>query len=212
MNSVLRVRSLKESFWKPHWEKMALLDSNGREHQVFDSEITKDIDEKLNLSSNETILNIGCGTGILESAFPSYQIFSIDFARNMLRKNVIKNGIVADASYLPFKPNSFDKICAYSVLQYVGSSKASKMIEEISVCQKARGLCLLGDVELLSNSPLKLLRYVIAYLLVKNRFYYYSIARIRGQCNQRGLNVKVLKQAAYLPFSDRRVDLLLSVD
>jgi SAM-dependent methyltransferase len=188
---------------------MAIQNSNGREQGTFDDEITKDIQRKLSPRLEDLILNIGCGTGILESAHPTFEIISVDFSMNMLRRSGVKNGIMADASHLPFKGGIFDKICAYSVIQYLDNAKISNMIAGISFSQKSKGVCLLGDVELRSRKPIKLLRYLFAFLLVKNRFHYHSIARIKRVCNSEGLMVKVLKQSAVLPFSERRIDLLL---
>ncbi|MDZ7332477.1 MAG: class I SAM-dependent methyltransferase [candidate division KSB1 bacterium] len=83
----------------------------------------------LDFSRCRTILDLGCGTGVL---FPflyqltqgTAQIFGCDFAESMTRLAAHRcrhNPIVicACATHLPFQDNSFDMIIAFQVLPHI---------------------------------------------------------------------------------------------
>ncbi len=71
-----------------------------------------------NLSNDDKILDLACGTGDMiaemRKTIPNANIIGGDFSINMLKsaKNKLPNEklSVADAHYLPFKDNMFDKI------------------------------------------------------------------------------------------------------
>ena len=84
---------------------------------------------RLDWSCCETILDLGCGTGVL---FPFFEqmtnrrakVFAVDAAEFMVREAAhIKNGkiklLCGCARYLPFGNNSMDRIIAFHVLPHV---------------------------------------------------------------------------------------------
>ena len=111
---------------------MGEANSDGREPNVYDSEILHDVHSKLSIQVSDTILNLGSGTGILEKNYPSHFIVSLDFASAMLRRPHILNGIRSSATYLPFRGEVFDKILAYSIIQYLSKEEVSEMLNDIS--------------------------------------------------------------------------------
>jgi ubiquinone/menaquinone biosynthesis C-methylase UbiE len=82
--------------------------------------------KKMNFGSNETVLDVGCGTGFL---FPYIIekigfLVGLDVSLKALReaKKRIENMpniflVRADADHMPFQDNTFDKVFAITVLQ-----------------------------------------------------------------------------------------------
>ncbi len=196
--------------WKDHWETMGKSNSNGRAELQYDLAICNDIRSKLDLHFSDSILNIGCGTGILEKTSSEYFIISIDFASSMLKREWIVNGVRASASFLPFRSSTFDKICVYSVIQYLRKNQLLKLLNEISRCLKKEGRCLIGDVEANVTGIKKFLRGSIGGTFLTNHFEYHSLEWISLQCKKLGMDSITLEQPPTLPFSTRRKDLLIS--
>lgn len=83
---------------------------------------------RLDWQDCSTILDIGCGTGVL---FPFIEkmtqgrarIFAMDFAEGMVREAHKKNGgvklLCGCARYLPFCDNTMDRIVAFHVLPHI---------------------------------------------------------------------------------------------
>lgn len=89
----------------------------------------KIIFENLDLDGNEKILEIGCGRGfylnVLSKACPKFDITGIDLNQDYLSvakvfvdDNNVKL-IKADATKLPFKDKSFDRIIATEILEHI---------------------------------------------------------------------------------------------
>jgi ubiquinone/menaquinone biosynthesis C-methylase UbiE len=200
---------ISRAHWKDHWEIMGKSDSNGRTRLAYDSAISSDIHSKLELQSSDSILNIGCGTGILEKSLPEYHIISIDFASSMLERVWITCGIRASASFLPFRAASFDKICVYSVIQYLLRKQLSKMLAEISRCLISGGMCLIGDIQENGSGMKNMFRGAIGRIAFKNHFEYHSVDWISHQCENLRLHCTLLGQSETLPFFKKRKDLLM---
>ncbi|MEM2273411.1 MAG: methyltransferase domain-containing protein [Candidatus Bathyarchaeia archaeon] len=84
--------------------------------------------DALNFRPLEAILDVGCGTGLLFKHIANLTglLIGIDIAREPLKiaKELIKNSesdeiflVLADADFLPFRSNIFDKIFAITLLQ-----------------------------------------------------------------------------------------------
>ena len=80
--------------------------------------------------SSSLILDLGCGTGLLFSHIPQgqRQIIGVDISRELLllAKHQDTNDasihvVLADADHLPFRPNLFSCVFAFTVLQNVPS-------------------------------------------------------------------------------------------
>lgn len=87
----------------------------------------------LNLKSCNTILDIGCGTGVL---FPfltqltqgETKIFAIDFAESMAQEAAQRNYpainvLCGCVRYLPFLDNSIDSVIAFHVIPHIQGKK-----------------------------------------------------------------------------------------
>ena len=75
----------------------------------------------LELTGEETILDVGAGTGHLTAAFLArgHDVTSVDLSRAMLARNPARARIRADALRLPFPDDSFDLAVEASVLHHV---------------------------------------------------------------------------------------------
>jgi len=88
---------------------------------------------RLDLKNAKTILDIGCGTGVL---FPFFEklthrkskIFALDFAESMAQTAALNcNGNIAiicgDSQSLPLKNNYFDRIVAFHVFPHINEKR-----------------------------------------------------------------------------------------
>jgi len=204
----VKILVMANAHWRDHWEKMGKSDSNGRTPILFDFEISTDVDSKLSFRLSDFVLNIGCGTGILEKGFPNNFIISIDFASSMLKHAWIVNGIRASASRLPFRDASFDKMCVYSIVQYLRKDELSLMLRDISRCLKDGGKCLIGDIPL-NGSWYESIRHLIGKIVLENHFEYHSVKWMTRESEKLSMNSSLLVQPENLPFCGSRKDLLL---
>ena len=101
----------------------------------------------LNIEPDNTVLDVGCGTGLLFSniGIKAKDIVGIDLSRLSLqqakkRTRLFQNShlIQADSDYLPFTNGCFDVIFAFTVLQNM--PKPSETLNEIKRNVKPSGL------------------------------------------------------------------------
>lgn len=92
-----------------------------------------------NISTSETILDVGCGTGISTHFFAEkgFQIIGIDPAIELLNNKVTdKQLIKAPAENIPFEDNSFDIVISLTAIQ--NFSDVKKGLTEIKRVGKAK--------------------------------------------------------------------------
>jgi len=107
--------------------------------------------ENLNLFGDEKVLEIGCGRGFylktLIEIFPDLKITGIDLKEEYLStaKKFINNEKIellkADATKLPFKNETFDRIIASEILEHIIDDQ--KAISEIFRVLKPEGLVMI---------------------------------------------------------------------
>ncbi|MDP6103399.1 MAG: malonyl-ACP O-methyltransferase BioC [Gammaproteobacteria bacterium] len=119
---------------------------NYNKHALIQKEVAFRTDQKFDLirPNNQTILDLGSGTGLLTdrilSRFPKSQIIIIDFAYNALLKNKAKTKICADTNKLPIKDNSVDIIVSSLMMQWC--TDLNKFFVECFRVLKSDGLIL----------------------------------------------------------------------
>jgi len=106
--------------------------------------------QKLSLGESATMLDIGCGTGVLEERFPSMasQVVGIDLTSGMIRlaqqksmKSVPHLGM-ADAEHLPFRDGCFDLVVSCYVPKYCDTRR---FVDELARVLKPGGTMAVYD-------------------------------------------------------------------
>lgn len=106
----------------------------------------------LALKTNDTLLDVGCGAGLLTDQLVNHSdvTVGVDASPEMLRRarkesKFIK--VIALADHLPFPDESFDKIFCHSIFQYFPNHQyATKVVTEMIRVMKPGGRCLIMDI------------------------------------------------------------------
>lgn len=126
----------------------------GRNHSEEQlSLIIDDICMKLQISNQNNLLDVGCGTGVLVRQLKTKvkSIKGVDFSEKMIevarRDSIGVDYFVSRSDDLPFEDNKFDRILCYSVFHYFDDyHHAFKTIDELIRCCSSGGLILVGDI------------------------------------------------------------------
>lgn len=132
--------------------------SSGRPVYVNPKLIIKDICSKIPLNKNDTVLDVGCGTGLLAIPLAQRckQVYALDAGQRLLDK-AKENGkkmkvtnvsfLKGRATNLPFQDNFFDKVIMYSVIHYLENEREiRKCVQELIRVCKSKGYILIGDI------------------------------------------------------------------
>lgn len=110
----------------------------------------------------ETILDVGCGTGRLIQylAKVGFKVAGCDIAKVAVIAARLKNpGIKimkASATKLPYADNSFDLVCAISVIEHLTAAQTDKFLAQTSRVLKSHGFVFLVTPNF--ATPLKILQ------------------------------------------------------
>lgn len=148
--------------WKEVWYKkgntatdnLKLL--NGYEKTNINPEIVaKQISEILNINSNTSLLEVGCGAGMLAQYF-NCDYTGVDYSETLLKKHkqLLGNKLVlAEANELPFDDESFTNVFSFSVFQYFPNFEyGDQVIKEMFRVCKRGGKVFIGDLPFKSHS------------------------------------------------------------
>lgn len=209
--------SYSEDFFEKH----------GKKYDYFSEEDFNIVRECLpSLPSNGTILDLGCGSGALgerfQTLFPNLTVIGTDICLPLL-KFVRFYKCHSDASYLPFRDNSFDCIIAGAAFHHF--PKIERAVDECSRCLKPGGAFLAYDPNkfhpqrfVMMTDPLRHIFYKsgdhavspvhLRKILIKDNFerirIRYVAFRGRGGSFLAGLNYKVA-----IDLSDSRLKWIL---
>jgi ubiquinone/menaquinone biosynthesis C-methylase UbiE len=147
--------------WKDFWQMLSMnrdpIAATDRpmvsqeQYELYSTEILK----KLNLQNDDVLLDIGCGTGIIDKSLAEHvkKIYATDFSSGMAMKaqeNIMnyKNieVFVSDSNAIPLPSRSVSKAVIYAVAQYLETEQIERMIFEIERVLQIGGLALLGEV------------------------------------------------------------------
>jgi SAM-dependent methyltransferase len=99
----------------------------------------------LSCKKPKTLLDIGCGTGVLLKAFSTISdVYGLDLssvAVNYCRKRGLNRTVIADAKYPCFRKNAFDLITMIEVLEHVEDDE--RALISLRQILKPRGLLIL---------------------------------------------------------------------
>jgi cyclopropane fatty-acyl-phospholipid synthase-like methyltransferase len=116
-------------------------------------EILKDIEEKIEVNRDDTVLDLCCGNGLITTylAPKCAKIIGVDFAQELtlqidLEKHPNISIIISDMKKVQFEEESFDKAIIYSGLQYLTLKEAIHFFESAIKWLKRDGVFFAGDV------------------------------------------------------------------
>jgi len=148
--------------WKEVWHRKgnATTDNlkllNGYEKTSINPEIVaQQISEFLNVDNNTSLLEVGCGAGMLAQYF-NCDYTGVDYSETLLKKHkqLLGNKLVlAEANKLPFDDESFTNVFAFSIFQYFPNFEYGDQVikEMFRVCEKG-GKVFIGDLPFKSHS------------------------------------------------------------
>lgn len=116
-----------------------------RERDVLIPHLAQTLNNFAKSSNIISILDIGCGTGRLVKFLnkKGFAATGIDKSEEAIKKaqitNPKKNIQLASATKLPFKKNSFDLVCAISVIEHLSETEARKFLKEAYRILKPEG-------------------------------------------------------------------------
>ena len=151
--------------WKEVWYKKG--ESNTTNPQELDGFektsinpllVCKAITKCLNIKPTDSLLEVGCGAGMLAQHF-TCKYKGVDFSETLIAKHkeLFEHDVsIAEANKLPFKNNSFDYCIAYSVFQYFPNKGYSKKVINEMQRISTKGI-FIGDLPLLSHDKNHLL-------------------------------------------------------
>lgn len=71
---------------------------------------------------SDSILDVGCGIGLVSQLYPNFNIIGVDISDGMLSRNPYK-WVKAPVESLPFKDDTFDFVIARSLLHHLDNLK-----------------------------------------------------------------------------------------
>lgn len=149
------------SDWLEIWERKGrsgttdLRTLDGFEHTTIDpAAVARRITTILDLRAEHSVLEVGCGAGMLAQHVPGCYT-GVDYSPAMIARFMAlqrgKQAEVSEACSLRFGDRSFDKVFAFSVFQYFpDAAYAGRAIAELR--RVARTAVFIGDLPLRSHS------------------------------------------------------------
>jgi ubiquinone/menaquinone biosynthesis C-methylase UbiE len=155
------VRKKKAQTWKEFWDLLATscdpIAATDRPtvspetYQLYSAEIVR----KLALGKDDVLLDIGCGTGLIDASLAVHvrMVFATDFSKVMTQKARSNTAIcgnvhvvTCDCAAPPFKDGTFSKVVMYAVAQYLSRAQIGQMLEEAQRIIRPGGLIMLGEI------------------------------------------------------------------
>lgn len=152
---------MKTSTWKEFWnvlgtsnDPIAATDRptvHPETYQLYSIEII----EKLRLNQDDILLDIGCGTGIIDAHLSPYvcRLVATDFSEVMSHKTKSNTAayenvdtVVCDSVALPFQDSAFSKVVMYAVAQYLSPFQIDQMLGEAHRVARTGGTIMMGEV------------------------------------------------------------------
>lgn len=148
--------------WLAVWERKGATDTtdlrtlDGFEHTTIEPEaVARQIVAILGLKPGESLLEVGCGAGMLARHIAG-DYTGVDYSPAMVRRFLElqpgRSAEVCEARKLPFADRSFDRAFSFSVFQYFpDAAYAEAAIAELR--RVARQAVFIGDLPERSHSP-----------------------------------------------------------
>ena len=195
--------------------------------------VLEDIRDLLELKPEDKLIDIGCADGYLTQGLRSSvsSVTGIDRSSSLISLAKERHKIeglsfrVGDVLSLSFDDATFDKVCCYSMLQYVCKADLSRVLTELTRITKPDGHILLGDIfdkskeetfadVILSDSQISIpghLVYWLEWLSLKllNPVTMYEREDFTSLAKSMGLDVQFHEQRKDFPYSAICYDVVL---
>tara|TARA_B100000780_G_scaffold254987_1_gene203426 strand:+ start:4587 stop:5267 length:681 start_codon:yes stop_codon:yes gene_type:complete len=220
------------SYWETFWNKAAknksLLGQVQRNTENSDETllvINEHIKTLLKLKSNDSLLDVCCGNGIVTKLLSKHckNVIGIDFSPQLIKNAQLNNNsssikyIVADATQLSESTQEqFDKIVLYFSFQYFNYEEGLRVVSEMKKRLKPNGIILLGDIpdtkffwSYYDTFP-KRFFYFKQWLFKQSKMgKFWSEKEMMTIAKQTNLQGSFLKQKQNLPHAHYRFDFIL---
>jgi len=100
-------------------------------HKEEQKKKIKIIKQNINIKPNETILDLGAGTGFLNEFFPNNEIYSVDPSEQLLKQNKNPIKFKASAEKLPFPDNTFDWVISVTAIHHFDLDESIQKIKRV---------------------------------------------------------------------------------
>lgn len=132
------------SYWKSAYAK----DPTGG--QYTQKEVATFVSKLLRISNKSSLLDVGCGGGLLLKMLPGKEKVGIDYSKIRIeeaKKNVPGSKfLVGEANNLPFPDKKFDGVLSHSTFLCYDEKYSEEAMRELErVCKKG-GIIVIGDV------------------------------------------------------------------
>jgi len=146
-----------ETFWNKYADENEL-----RYHEEF-SKYVRDLANSL--PGVQSVLEIGCGTGIdLRLFSDSFQLFGIDLNEHALKIAKEKLSSVnfqkGDITKLPFEDSTMDFVFTHGLMNYLEDDILEKGLQRCLEYLK-NGLCIVKNMKKLKNKLMKIINFAI---------------------------------------------------
>lgn len=186
--------------------------------------IADDIKQKIELQTNDALLDVCCGNGLLSAELARYckQVTAVDFSEMLINEakiNHTDSNILfkqADALNLQLD-QQFDKIVLYFSFQYFDTyQKGFEVINNLNKHMKPGAVLLIGDVPDLAKRDVYYDSFSKKLRLLKQNMFgqndmgkFWSETEMNRICQSLGLKGEFVQQKTELPFSNYRFDYLI---
>lgn len=181
-----------------------------------------DVVNKLSLTENHRLLDVGCGSGLLLSHLSPFckTIHGVDYSDEMVRKAkiLLPQGSFhqSEASKLDFENGQFDRVLSYSIFHYFPSYEyALQTIKELIRVTEKDGIVLVGDLldasfeeEIKSRSDLKY-EQTIPHIHRYSEWRFYDLVKLVEDLEPLVQSVKIIAQPTDFALSSYRKDLII---
>lgn len=125
-------------FQKEYWERKDLRKRRPPDHPVIKEYVLSKIEKVkryFSIDQKTTLLDVGCGNGFFTYHWQDQcKAVGVDFSRQMLVMNPVKQKAQMDGGQLAFKNNSFDIVFCHALLHHV--EDMGKVIREMARVSK----------------------------------------------------------------------------
>lgn len=151
--------------------------------------------------SDDKILDIGCGKGdiIKECSRAGAYAVGIDYsssAGKLSKENANENVVLASATYLPFRKDTFNKITFMEVIEHLDDNDIEKCLKEINRVLNANGYVFVST----PNSWSRIINMFSLNTMYSEDPYHINVknpSQLKNIFKENGFNIKIINVVEY---------------